>query len=318
MASQKKMGPKGMILLARGNRILEETVRDQLIRDEEEKRQTLLDVKLCDFDEVSYNISIKNEKDKDDAPLVVSIGCPCYGDIKATGTDEALKDVFGDRLADAQEGYDVSVAVDLASLPTEEKVLEKLVMDLSYLKYHTMSGPFRKYCKALESDSPLTEKFKFDIRSDTTVYIIPSSDRVTVVFGVDYQDKVDKVLAGIFMQELVDARKRIRTAPPFAWGQAPPAELVKNFGLSENPGILGFATIALMKAHVSGAKQVEVISALINFRSFLQYHLKCAKSFFHSRMRARCSDLLKILNRAKVKFGETQKKTKSGKTFTRH
>jgi len=308
-----------MILLATGNRILEETVRDQIWKDPSEKRQAMLDVKLCDFDEVSYNVKIDGSGDKTNAPMVVAIGCPAYHAIKEF-SDVELKKVFPDQIADDElipSTYDTAICVDLdktAEMKDEEK--NELIEKLSTLKFTLLSGPFRKYFDDLNANVNSKQNFQFDIRSDTTVYFCPRDDRVIIIYCVDFQEKVDKVIARVFMQELCDARKRVRTAPPFQWSTNPPNE-INALGVTTNPGILGYASIAVMQPHIKGHKANEVISALINFRTFIQYHLKCAKSYFHSRMRKRCSDLLKILNRAKVKFGVKQKKTKTGKTFKR-
>jgi len=317
--SSKRSGPRGMILLAKGNRILEETVRDQICRDPSEKRQQMLDVKLCDFDEVSYNVKIDGSGDKTNPPMVVGIACPAYHSIQEYA-DAELKKTFPDLIAEEDlipSGYDVGLAVDLAKCE-EMKDDEKnaLVKKISTCKFTLLSGPFRKFFDDLNAGTNSGQSFQFDLRHDTTVYFCPRDDRVTIIYAVDFQEKVDKVIARVFMQELCDARKRVRTAPPFAWSTNPPKE-INALGVTSNPGILGYASLAVMASHVKGKKADLVIEALINFRTFIQYHLKCAKSYFHSRMRKRCSDLLKILNRAKVRFGEKVKKTKGGKTFKR-
>jgi len=317
MATKGK-GHKGMILLARNNRILLETVKDQIMREPDEKAPSMLDVKLCDFDEVSYNVKLQtSEPDASDTnpPMLVSINLPCYFQIKDHGADAEIKKVFGDLVADeAAENFHVTINVDLQK-EREEKDKCALVENLSLLKFHCLSGVFKHYFTLLEAGTPSKESFKFDLRSDTSVYFCPREDRVTLVYAMDFQEKVDKVIAKVFMQELEDSRKRIRTAPPFKWSTDPPEEIQKQ--VQVNPGILGYATIVLMTAHIKSTKGNEVCGALINFRSFIQYHMKCAKSFFHSRMRLKCSELLKILNRARKKFGVKAKKTAGGKTFNR-
>lgn len=55
------------------------------------------------------------------------------------------------------------------------------------------------------------------------------------------------------------------------------------------------------------------------FRDYLHYHIKCSKAYMHCRMRAKVESWLKVLNRAKPEFDakDKEKKTASGKTFTR-
>lgn len=64
----------------------------------------------------------------------------------------------------------------------------------------------------------------------------------------------------------------------------------------------------------------KVVDCMSSFRNFVQYHLKCAKSYFHSRMRLRVADLVKVLNRAKSTTDTNQPKritTAAGKTLLR-
>lgn len=308
--------PKGMILLKRGNRILEETVRAQIMRDPEEKKPSHFDVKLCDFDEVAYSINIDSKEEN--APMAIKIMVPCYPSIREMGSLARLKEVFGDLIASEDDDDDVILHIDLDNLPSDKAEKEKLIQNIATLKYTLMSGPFVQFFTDLKNGKA-KDPWKYDIRSDTTVYFCPKNDRCTIVFGIDYAEKVDKIIAGVILQELVESKRRIRSAPPFSFNKNPPKEL-QDHGVTKNEGdILGFASIAVLPNHVKDLSKMDnAVGALINFRTFLQYHIKCAKSYFHSRMRARCADLLKILNRAKVKFGVKAKKTKSGKTFTRH
>ena len=50
----------GMILLKPGNRILEETFRSQIMAEEGATREGT-DVRLCDFDDVSYRITVEKD-----------------------------------------------------------------------------------------------------------------------------------------------------------------------------------------------------------------------------------------------------------------
>jgi len=161
------------------------------------------------------------------------------------------------------------------------------------------------------------------MRSDTTVYFVCDEkvERVTTIFGVDFNEKVDKVLAKVFMQEFVDSRRSLGFAPPVSWTVAPPNELAK-WGITEPTGNLGFISFSILKDHVKTPQKIDqIVAVLQSFRNYIQYHIKCSKSYFHSRMRARCAALLKVLNRAKVEDPEQDKtkgkKTISGKTFRR-
>jgi actin related protein 2/3 complex subunit 2 len=296
-----------MILLEPGNRILEETVASQIRGGE--KREAV-DVRLCDFDDVSYRITV--DKDAMDV-MKVSMNLPCYYQTDKLGAEAALQNTYKDHIVDAEVGFSLTLAVKLNEVKDEDK--DALIKNLSLIKSNITGGVFDYFFSALLADEK-KEQFKFDLRGDTTVYFCPRDDRVTIVFSVDFVEHVDKVIAKVFLQEFVDARKKIGRAPPCQWGEKPPTELA-DFGVTENQGNLGYISFAILKSHVDKGKKESVIQVLQTFRTFLQYHIKCSKSHFHSKMRHRVRELQKVLNRAKVEEQKKEKKTAAGKTFKR-
>jgi len=304
-----------MILLDPVNRILAETIQGQLIRDAEEKREAI-DVRLSDMDDVSYRVTIEKENKN---LMKVQMSLPCYNQFKDLGGDAALKKHYGDMVCDPESGFDVALQVDCEKLPSGMKP-EQVVEKIGLLKSNVLGGAFDYYLdNLLKGGKPHASK-KFDLRSDTVIYFVPAADRVTIIYTVDFRERVDKAVARVFLQEFVDARRTLGAAPPVAFSANPPLEL-KEFGITEpQQGILGFVSFSVMKSHVDRDKKDKFIQVLQSFRNFLQYHIKCSKSYFHSRMRARVTSLLQVLNRAKheaVGDNTTNKKTITGKTFTR-
>lgn len=57
------------------------------------------------------------------------------------------------------------------------------------------------------------------------------------------------------------------------------------------------------------ATREKTIDCIHTFRDYLHYHIKCSKAYLHTRMRARTTDLLKVLNRARPEAKNTEKKT---------
>jgi len=313
-----------MILLEPGNRILAETVSAQIkpieivqsdeggSSDSKTPQREPIDVRLCDFDDVSYRVVIDA---KDRSIMKVSIGLPCYSTISSYDGDKILDKYYKGLVANKPEnGYDVTLNINLDNKTLKD---EELINKIQMLKPNLVGGIFDYYFDALLTGKPRSESFKFNLRADTTVFFFPRSDRVTVIYGLDFHDKVDAAIAKVFMQEFVDAKKRIGQAPPCTFGVNPPLEL-KEYNINEPTGNLGFITFAVMKSHLESGRKDKVIAVLQVFRNYIQYHLKCSKSYFHSRMRARVVSLLKILNRAKVEKDEKKEmKTIGGKTFIR-
>jgi len=304
-----------MILLERGNRILGETVSSKINHDAEEKVEAF-DVRLCDFDDVQYRVLIEAEKKN---IMKIAMNLPCYTYIEKNGGKDAFTAAYKDMIIEPIQGFDLTVKVDLDAL-TDQKQKDEVVEKISCMKANVVGGVFDYYFSALLKGTSITDPFKFDLRADTIVYFFPKPDRVTIVFSIDFKEKVDRAIAKIFMQEFVEARRAQQAAPPVQWGVNPPLELA-HFKISEPTGNLGFISFAVLKTHLDNNKKDRVINVLQCFRNYLQYHIKCSKSHFHASMRARVASLLAVLNRAKVDADERvvarDKKTASGKTFTR-
>jgi len=280
------------------------------MKKKKEKQRDPIDVRLCDFDDVNYHVTI-------DAAarniLRVSMSAPCWRDIETKGGADAVKKYYDGLAVDPEAGFDVTLQIDLENLPCKE---DELVQKIQMLKHNVIGGVFDNYFTALLNGKPIAENYKFDLRGDTSVYFIPRNDRVTIVYELNFTDAVDLAIARIFMQEFVDYRKKLGAAPPCTFGQNPPLEL-KEFGITEPTQKLGYVSFAVMKGHLEAGRKDKVVSVLQVFRNYVQYHTTCAKAYFHSRMRARCAAMLKILNRAKIETEQREKKTMGGKTFIR-
>jgi len=288
-------------------------VQSQLIRENTEEKREAIDVRLCDFDDVNYRVSI--EKDNRSV-MKVSFSAPWWGTIKDMGGEDALNKWYKDLITDPEQGYDITLAVNLDSISGKP---EDLVQKLQNLKANLLGGLFDKFLsQVLQGGKGSTGSFRFKLRADTEIFFIPGNERVTIIFALDFKEKVDRAVGKVFMQEFVDAKRNLGAAPPVQWGTNPPLEL-KEFGISEPiPGLLGFCTFPVLKSHVDKDKKEKAIAVLQSFRTYIQYHIKCSKSFFHSRMRLRVKELLLVLNRAKQEpLVEAAKKTITGRTFTR-
>jgi len=294
-----------MILLEPGNRILEECLRSQICTTE---KRVPMDVKLCDFDDVSYRIIV----DKSNLDLIkLSVSIPPFQKFKDRGGQAALDKYYKDFKGASETGCDFTLHINCPNIKDPEPVIK----NLSLVKSRVTGGAFDFPFSGL-MDEKKGERFKFDLRGDTTVFFAPSADRVTVVFEVNFQIPMDRVIANVMLKEFVLARKSIGRAPPCVWDANPPAEL-KDFGITSNKGCLGYMSLAILKSHLEKNKQEAVIAVLQTFRTYLQYHIKCSKSYFHMRMRRRVAELIKVLNRARVPDLKKEKKTAQGKTFKR-
>lgn len=290
-----------MILLPAKNQILQDTVLQRLTA---EKREGC-DVTLYDFDNVSYKVLIA----KDSNVMNVKLNAPYWKTLKDQGAEEAAKEIFGDNLANVtDEGPEL--AVDLDNVEDPQAMAEKIGL----IRSLTLGGAWRKMCRDIRDDKP-GKPLAFRLREDTKVFLVPKKNRMVTVFALDFAVKSDRIISETILTEFAAIRKKDRSAavqsgPLIGWMKTPPDE-IKGLDTSDCKGILGYLTIVMTSKHFENDEKMQnSIDNVLGFRSFLLYHLKCAKAFFHATMRARVKTLLLTLNRAKPGSGKTKTKKK--------
>jgi len=240
---------------------------------------------------------------------------PSFNVTRDVGGQAAVDRYYKDVVTAVESGYDLTLRVDVSKVAKPEELIQKV----SLLKSNVMGGVFDYFFSRVANGTIDKEKpFTFNQRHDTLVYFVPNAGGCSLIFSVDFKEKVDRAVARVFLQEFVDARRSLGAAPSVFWSTNPPLEL-KAFGITEPTGNLGFISFSILKSHVDNpAKKDKAVATIQMFRTYLQYHIKSSKSFFHSRMRFRAAELLKVLNRAKYDPpADREKKTITGRTFTR-
>ncbi|CAP82966.1 Pc15g00800 [Penicillium rubens Wisconsin 54-1255] len=250
------------------------------------------------------------------------------------GAQEVLEREYGPYIVSPEPGYDFSVQVDLENLPAEEEARNVLIMKLALLKRNAMAAPFERafdeFNKLAEEASRYTsesapqgiqeggEVMAIHYREEEAIYIKANWDRVTVIFSTVFREETDRIFGKVFLQEFVDARRRVLTlqnAPQVLFRNDPPLELANVPGLSAPGGEVSYVTFVLFPRHLTPQRRYENISHIQTFRDYFHYHIKASKAYIHTRMRKRTADFLQVLNRARPENEERERKTASGRTF---
>lgn len=300
--------------------ILEFLVEQWIFR----KTTSSIDQVISDFDGVLYHVSTPETKTK----MLISIKIRCFEDLIKYGVKMILERYYKEWIVTPEEKYDFSLCIDIERLPDSEEDKKNLIQSIGLLKRNIFSAPFEKAfeqqeCLAKEeknSERIVNRKgeiIKIPYREEEAIFIIPSSDRVTVIFSTVFKEETDRILGKVFLQEFVDARRRpaIQNAPQVLYSyRDPPLEIQSLSGLESSDNI-GYVTFVLFPQHYTFQKKDNCITKIQLFRNTLHYHIKASKAHMHGRMRARVTEFLKVLNRAKLNDTEKEKKTASGRSF---
>jgi len=298
-----------MILLEFHNRIIEDTLLEKF--NQTDGKFESVEIVLADFDGVTFHLSTDaNQKNL----LNVSMSIKCYSELKKYGVDEIMKNNYGSFLTSPETGYDVTLQVDLAQPPQDR---QKFCHNIALLKRNALAAPFYRVFADIEAKKSAGNLIEIKYRDDEAFFLKQESDRVIVIFHIQFRDSDDQVLAKVFLQEYQDARRTMSNAPAVTYSQKePPLELkgVRNLKVQESNGFVSFVLFA---PHISGTKKEKTIDNIQTFRNYLHYHIKCSKAYMHTRMRNKVRGFLQVLNRAKAEPQNVEKKTFGGRTFKR-
>uniref|UniRef100_A0A4W3GUU6 Arp2/3 complex 34 kDa subunit n=1 Tax=Callorhinchus milii TaxID=7868 RepID=A0A4W3GUU6_CALMI len=232
-----------------------------------------VEVTFADFDGVLYHISNPNG---DKTKVMISISLKFYKELQDHGADELLKRVYGTYLTSPEAGYNVSLLIDLENIPANR---EELVHQAGMLKRNCFASVFEKYFNFQADGKEVESRAVIHYREDETLYVEAKKDRVTVVFSTVFKDDDDVVIGKVFMQ-VQPAGVGGATARGGWWGLQPT---------------------------VGGSTACGIISHTLTF----SLTLSLSQAYIHTRMRAKTSDFLKVLNRARPDAEKKEMKTMS-------
>lgn len=331
-----------MIQIEPYNALIQKTLSERVLTLDGQP-QKLLDRLVTDFDFTTYHLSTIGE---DKLMILISAYFKCWEDLLLYGVEDYLLskyEQYSEALTilpagDVEQGYNYSLVLDLtktSSLPDDSK--SSLVEEISLLKKNAMAAPFAKafsrydellnaylgantYSEEVQQELANEQVLVLKHRGqDECIYIKPSFDRVTVVFSTLFHDETDKIFGKVFLQEFVDARKRlVQTAPQVLYSHnEPPLDILHVVEGSREDENKGYVTFVLFPRHLTvGDKRESTIAHIQFFRIYFHYHIKCSKAYLHSRMRFRVKEFLKILNRAKPEVSNADAKASERRTAT--
>jgi len=298
-----------MLLLDYHNKIIEDLILEKF--ETEEGKFDSVEAVIADFDGATFHLATdQNQKNI----LRVSLSMKCYGELKKHGVDDVMKKAYGSMIIAPEQGYDVTLELDLAQPPQDKA---KVARNIALLKRNAMAAPFYKLFSDIDQKKATGNLVEIRYRDEEALFLKPETDRCIVIFSIQFKDPDDVVFAKVFLQEYQDARRTMSNSPAVTYSQKePPLELkgVKNLRVGEGQGFVSFV---LFQPHIAAAKREKTIDNIQTFRNYLHYHIKCSKAFLHTRMRNRVRTFLQVLNRSKSEVQATEKKTITGRTFKR-
>lgn len=118
---------------------------------------------MADFDGAIFHISNVNG---DKTKVRCSIALKFYKDLQEHGADELIKQIYGELLTDTEDGYDVSLLIDLEHIPDDWERITRIV---GLLKRNCFASVFEKYFDFQEAGEEGQKRAVINYRDDETL-----------------------------------------------------------------------------------------------------------------------------------------------------
>jgi len=244
--------------------------------------------------------------------LTVAFKSPAADSLLKQGGREYINTVYKESIINPISGYDVSLQIPFTVNPNDRV---QVATKLASLKSYLYSSIVLTRMEAANKGQTIPGMVDIALRSHKERMFVKQDgpDRITIIFSIEFQAHNDAVMGQVFCNEFATCKES--GVPSCSYSAKPPSELrdIKNIPVGDR---ISFVTFVIYDRNFKGAKMENAAFTITTFRNYLHYHLKCCKSYLHTRMRTRVENLLKVLNRAKQETA-VSKKTAAGRTFTR-
>lgn len=215
---------------------------------------------------------------------------------------------FAEMVEPPREGYVLTLKLNFSGL-TRPKDRVKAINQVSLLQSVVLSSQLKHMLGSLGSSG--TMRLVYNNQREP-FFVSKTAEKINAIFPMRFRDDTDLAIATSFFQELQEVGNSFARAPKCSWSPIPPPEL-----RGENVHHLttngGFVSFGVLSRHVRGKRAAKTAWILLNFQSYVKYHIKCTRSHVQSRMRERLEALTEAVQNARLRgnSGDDDKKRSS-------
>ena len=125
---------------------------------------------------------------------------------------------------------------------------------ISKFKVNFYGSAIKKMANMMLNKTPNIAPFSFKLSYDSDLFLIPQNDKLCLVYGLNFNQKTDKSLVRVFLQELEDAKRHVKNSIEskfYTDTMKPPIELAN---VEKNPekykcGLVTMSKFKIYKYH---------------------------------------------------------------------
>ena len=212
---------------------------------------------------------------------------------------DKFKKAFEKKPKDLTEEQEEKFLEDRKAIRAElETFARNAAEKMSTFRVKIYSYVFEKMLRDIK-DKKNPKKLVFHLNEKNVVHLVPLSDNLELVYGVDFLQNTDQSLARVFLQELKEAKNHVKNCIN-GNVYVELAEVPKNITDIDNPKKYsnGLVVFNLFVNKFDTIKKF--LNYFVTFREYVQFHIHSIKTFLHIRMNRKGKELMKKLDGCRI------------------
>ena len=212
---------------------------------------------------------------------------------------DKFKKAFEKKPKDLTEEQEEKFLEDRKAIRAElETFARNAAEKMSTFRVKIYSYVFEKMLRDIK-DKKNPKKLVFHLNEKNVVHLVPLSDNLELVYGVDFLQNTDQSLARVFLQELKEAKNHVKNCIN-GNVYVELAEVPKNIMDIDNPKKYsnGLVVFNLFVNKFDTIKKF--LNYFVTFREYVQFHIHSIKTFLHIRMNRKGKELMKKLDGCRI------------------
>ena len=216
---------------------------------------------------------------------------------------DKFKKAFEKKPKDLTEEQEEKFLEDRKAIRAELKTFAKNAAEkMSTFRVKIYSYVFEKMLRDIkdkDKNKKNPKKLVFHLNEKNVVHLVPLSDNLELVYGVDFLQNTDQSLARVFLQELKEAKNHVKNCIN-GNVYVELAEVPKNIMDIDNPKKYsnGLVVFNLFVNKFDTIKKF--LNYFVTFREYIQFHIHSIKTFLHIRMNRKGKELMKKLDGCRI------------------
>ena len=212
---------------------------------------------------------------------------------------DKFKKAFEKKPKDLTEEQEEKFLEDRKAIRAElETFARNAAEKMSTFRVKIYSYVFEKMLRDIK-DKKNPKKLVFHLNEKNVVHLVPLSDNLELVYGVDFLQNTDQSLARVFLQELKEAKNHVKNC--IAGNvYCELAETPKNIMDIDSPKNYtnGLVVFNLFVNKFDTIKKF--LNYFVTFREYIQFHIHSIKTFLHIRMNRKGKELMGKLDGCRI------------------